>query len=341
MAQFDLPLAELEKYLPARHEPADFESFWLETLAVAWAKATPTTVETLETGLKQLVVKDLTFSGFNGDPIKAWLIHPHVAPGQKLPTIVSYVGYGGGRGRPLEHTLFPSAGYAQLIMDTRGQGSGWSVGHTADPYPTGPHASGMMTKGIESPQDYYYRRVFTDAVRLLGALRELEVIDTERVILNGGSQGGGIALAAAGLVGLLNSVTDAPGVSGADVAQILGVAADVPFLQHIRHATTMTDAFPYGEIVQYLHTHRGAEEMVFNTLNYFDGVNFTPRASVPALYSVALMDGTCPPSTVYASFNYYGGADKTIEIYPYNQHEGGQVFQTEKQLAFFSRISGA
>ncbi len=34
------------------------------------------------------------------------------------------------------------------------------------------------------------------------------------------------------------------------------------------------------------------------------------------------MDVTCPPSTVYAAYNAYGG-DKRILEYAYNDHEGG------------------
>ncbi len=37
------------------------------------------------------------------------------------------------------------------------------------------------------------------------------------------------------------------------------------------------------------------------------------------------MDETCPPSTVYAAFNRYGGP-KEIQEYPFNDHEGGEGF---------------
>ena len=43
----------------------------------------------------------------------------------------------------------------------------------------------------------------------------------------------------------------------------------------------------------------------------FDGVDFAKRASVPALFSVALMDQVCPPSTVYAA--YHGRAQAQAE----------------------------
>jgi cephalosporin-C deacetylase len=44
--------------------------------------------------------------------------------------------------------------------------------------------------------------------------------------------------------------------------------------------------------------HRAAEATAFATLSYFDGVNFAKRATAPAMFSVALMDQVCPPSTV-------------------------------------------
>jgi cephalosporin-C deacetylase len=38
-----------------------------------------------------------------------------------------------------------------------------------------------MTRGIETPQTYYYRRVFTDAVRLVDAVRTLPFVDPDRI----------------------------------------------------------------------------------------------------------------------------------------------------------------
>jgi hypothetical protein len=36
-----------------------------------------------------------------------------------------------------------------------------------------------MTRGIESPGTYYYRRLFTDAVRLVDAARTLDFVDSD------------------------------------------------------------------------------------------------------------------------------------------------------------------
>ncbi|WP_255412016.1 acetylxylan esterase [Cryobacterium sp. Y82] len=59
---------------------------------------------------------------------------------------------------------------------------------------------GFLTRGIDSRETYYYRRLFTDAVRAVAAARTLAVVDQARVGIMGTSQGGGIALAVAGLV---------------------------------------------------------------------------------------------------------------------------------------------
>jgi cephalosporin-C deacetylase len=73
---------------------------------------------------------------------------------------------------------------------------------------------------------------------------------------------------------------------------------------------------------------------VHRTLSYFDGATMATRATAPALFSVALMDPICPPSTVFAAFNRYQGADKHIEVYTHNEHEGGQAYQWAAQVRF-------
>jgi len=82
--------------------------------------------------------------------------------------------------------------------------------------------------------------------------------------------------------------------------------------------------------------HRGAEDRVFDTLSYFDGVNFAKRADAASLFSVGLHDMTCPPSTVYAAFNHYAGADKEMVVYAHNDHEGGQFYQWIAQAQFLA-----
>ena len=328
MARFDMPQAELEAYRPDVREPADFDDFWAGTLAQARAHTPLIDRAPGPIQLATVEIEDVTYAGFDGHPIKAWFARPKGAEGP-LPCVVEAVGYGGGRGLAIERTLWAAAGYAYLYMDTRGQGAGWgNGGDTPDPVGSTPATPGFMTRGITHQDDYYYRRVFTDAVRAVDTARSLPEVDSERVIFAGGSQGGGIALAVAGLV--------------PDLAAAL---VDVPFLTHYERALEMTDQFPYGEIIKYLSIFRSERERTMDTLSYFDGVNHAKRATAPVLMSVALMDQVCPPSTVYAAYNLYGSlarpdVSKELAVYEFNGHEGGQAHQITRQLQYVQNLVG-
>jgi cephalosporin-C deacetylase len=323
MAFFDMPLDQLESYHPPRQEPNDFDAFWSETLQESRSHKLDVVFEEVDYGLSLFETNDVTFSGFGGQRVKGWMIVPrHRESEEPLPCVVQYIGYGGGRGFPLHWLDYPAAGYAHFVMDTRGQGSGWLHGDTPDHAESeDPHFPGFMTRGIHSQYSYYYRRVFTDAVRAIEAARNYPGIDAKRIAVAGGSQGGGISLAAAALE---------------DVQLLM---TDVPFLCHYRRATQIIDTMPYAEITKYLKTHRDEVENVFYTLSYFDGVNFAARAQARALFSVGLMDQTCPPSTVYAAYNHYAG-EKEIQVYEYNEHEGGGLYHAIERIQFLKTHFG-
>lgn len=315
MAFFDLSESDLENYKPKAREPEDFDDFWKNTLASSRALTADTKLSHVDLAVTEFDVSDMRFSGFNGEEIAAWLVRPKNPKG----VVIEYNGYGGGRGFPHERLWWPASGYSYIFMDTRGQGSAWgSGGVTPDDYGSSPAANGFMTKGIESRESYYYRRVFTDATLLVDAAKKLD-LGSDRIILCGGSQGGGITLAVAGL---------SEGIHAA--------LPDVPFLCHYERALSLTDAFPYKEIANYLSVHREKVNNTLETLSYFDGVNFSKRAKAPALFSTALMDQICPPSTVFAAKNHYAGKSE-IEVYPFNGHEGGQGHHFIKQLDWLLR----
>ncbi len=328
---FDMPLAELRDYKPDREEPADFDTFWDATLGDARSHPLEPVFEAVDTGLVTTDVFDVTFAGFGGQPIKGWLLLPHdvgsspLARAGRLPCVVEYVGYGGGRGRPIDGLLPPSAGFAHLVMDIRGQGSTWRSGDTPDVDAGGETGQfpGYMTRGILDPETYYYRRLMTDPVRAVEAARAHPAVDPTRIAVNGASQGGGLTLAVAGLV-----------------PDLMIATPDVPFLCHWRRATEITDSDPYQELVRFVKIHRADADRVFRTLTYFDGVNFAARAKAPALFSVALMDQVCPPSTVFAAYNHYAGP-KSIEIYPFNGHEGGESLHAEVKLRRWAAAAGS
>jgi cephalosporin-C deacetylase len=329
VALFDLSPSELATHAPDVREPDDFDAFWTATLTRARAHDPLIAVEPVDTGLRLVDTLDVTFAGFDGHPIRAWHTRPAGDAGRALPTVVEYLGYGRGRGLPQERLVWPCAGYAHLLMDTRGQGGQYgSGGDTADPVGSGPAAPGFLTRGITDPHTAYLRRLLTDAARAVDAVIALG--DTGPIAVVGNSQGGGLAIAAAGLHD--------------GVAALL---ASAPLLCHVERNLAITDAQPYGEIVQYLSVRREAADRVLDSLSYFDGVHFARRTTAPAFFGTGLRDTICPPSGVFAAFNGLGsrttaGAtrDKEIAVYPFNHHEAGDALHVSRQLAWLGERFG-
>jgi cephalosporin-C deacetylase len=316
----DLPLAELRRYQPEVAEPNDFDGFWASQMAAARGSRAAATFTEIDSPLQHATVYDVTFPGYGGDPIKGWLLAPHLAA-PRTAVIVEYVGYGGGRGAPVDWLRWSCVGYTSLVMDTRGQGGAWRSADTADRGDSGaPSAPGFLTRGILQPGTHYYTRLFVDAARAVDAVRYWPPTAGWPVVTAGASQGGGLAIAAAHLSG--------------------GVAAalpDVPFLAHFERALEVTDNRPYCELAEYCKVHPDKVEQVFATLAYLDVVSHAKRATAPALFCVGLADTITPPSTVFAAFNHYAGS-KDIAVYPYNGHEGGGTPHFLRQLAFLGQI---
>ncbi|MEV6930838.1 acetylxylan esterase [Dactylosporangium sp. NPDC051485] len=302
--QVDLPLDRLVQYEYPHPEPADFDAFWSRTLQEHRAHPLDPRFEPVDALVRTIDVYDVTFAGYAGDDVKGWLLLPHERTGP-LPLVVEYLGYGSGRGHPVESLAYASAGFAHAIMDSRGQGSSVRAGHTADPHGAGPSAPGFMTRDILDPERYYYRRLFTDAYRFVDAVATHEAVARDRIAVTGRSQGGAMALVAAGLRD--------------DVRLAM---PHVPFLSAFRRAVQVTDHSPHGEIIKWLAAHRGHAERAFATLAYFDAVSFARRATCPGRFCVALHDVVSPPSTVFAAYNAFAGP-KEMTVWQFNGHEAG------------------
>jgi cephalosporin-C deacetylase len=297
---YDLSLEELRKYKPKLTKQPDFDEFWADTKSELAKVEINYKLEPYSYPVKGVKVYQVIFSGFANANIEAFFAVPSASG--KYPGLVLYHGYNWAFDGCIHDTVnLALHGYAVLQMLVRGQ-QGNSVDNIV---PSHGNCTGWMCKGILSPEEYYYRAVYMDCVRALEVLSSLEQVDADRIGVTGGSQGGGLSLAAAAL-------SDIPKVA----------AAEYPYLSNFDRAIDITPQMPYNELNEFFRRYSdpSIEEKARKTLTYFDIMNHAPNIKCHVLVASGLVDEITPPSTVFAAYNQMT-CSKEIAVYRYFGHE--------------------
>jgi cephalosporin-C deacetylase len=310
-----MALGELEAYSPRTEAPADLEAFWQQTLAEIADISPDPEFDECGPPLRGVQCARISFRGLGGVRVRGWYLRPR--GGGPFPGAVCYHGYGGRGARPLELYPLAAQGISVLSIDSRGQ-SGEVADPPGDAYG---HATGLLTKGIRSPQTYYYRGVYADAVQALEVLAALAEVDATRLAVTGPSQGGGLALAVAAL-------SPRPAF----------VWADVPFLCHFERGVEIALKGPYPEIADFLRRSPALESTVWQTLAYFDNLVLAPWVKAPTVVTAGLWDDICPPSTVFATFARLGADDKQLRHFPCMWHELGYDIDEARLTTIVERL---
>ncbi|MDR3188795.1 MAG: acetylxylan esterase [Prevotellaceae bacterium] len=294
---------EPEKIVSPRDAKPDLEAFWAATRAEL-DKVAPgyklTLIPERSTGAKNIYHVEM--SSFGNVRIEGYYAEPK-AKGV-YPAIAVYMGYG-------SEPYFPhtdgNPGYAEFILSVRGQGIQKAKSAYGD----------WIVWGLESKETYYYRGAFMDLVRAVDFLASRPKVDKEKIVAEGGSQGGAFTLAACALD-----------------SRIRAGAPTIPFLSDYRDYFEIV-GWPRSSFEAYLNEHPNRTwDEVYDVLSYFDIKNLSGWIRCPIVMAAGLQDEVCPPHTNFAGYNLIS-SEKQYRIY-HDQGHGTPAEWQDVRTKFFN-----
>ena len=305
---FGLNTIKLTKQL---NKPADFDAFWKKTLD-SLKTFKPVYKLTLERALSinNKSVYLVEMNSWGNSIIRGWLSIPNERP-KKIAVKYRLPGYV----VKMEPSL-DDEDFAVFNLNVRGNGNSKDAIDTHGEY---------NLYNIESRDDYVYRAVYMDCVRGLDFLcaHSNMGLDTSKIMVDGASQGGALAIALASLDKRVKIVT-----------------CEVPLYADFRDALKITkldpkSQTPVGMIAKYQRTHpEFTDEKLFNVWDYYDPLNFAPKVKCPVLMGVGLLDQFCPPRCSFIMFNQMKNKNNIPFASPDKTHEVDGVYYVFQFLWF-------
>ncbi len=294
-----------EKYTPGTQRPADFDQYWQQEKRKLRAlplevKATP--VDGIETGY---LCQDMELNCTGPKPARGYFAKPKTAQPKSLPIVLNVhaAGVSGSwcRSEPRNAMHYARMGKGALCFDLNAHGM---LNGQPDSYYTDLENGELkyyQTSGLENRDTVYFRGMYLRLIRTLDFLTSQPEWDGKRLLVIGESQGGGQALAAAGLDHRV------------DVA-----IATVPAM--CDWGGTLVGR--KGGWPQPFATQNDRNKMLA-ALPYFDTAHLLKGSQATLIVEIGLIDTTCSPESVYAAINQSSGK-KIIYPVPYRGHHVSQ-----------------
>ncbi len=284
---------------------ADFKEFWDNNLKEL-AKITPhyklTPVpEASKIDYDMYLVE---MKSFGNETIKGYYAKPKREG--KHPVIVEYMGYGS---QPYYPNQWWDA-FAYFVLSIRGQ----ALNQPTNKYGT------WITYGLDNKDNYYYRGAFLDVVRALDFVSSRPEIDSERIAVRGGSQGGALSFVAAALD-----------------KRVKAAAPNIPFLSDYPDYFKITH-WPKSDFDNYMQNHQEAKwDDIYNILTYFDIKNFAQWIECPLIMGIGVQDDVCPPHINFAAYNQVK-SQKSWMAFPEFGHSVGKEFNDAAMELFREKL---
>jgi cephalosporin-C deacetylase-like acetyl esterase len=171
----------------------------------------------------------------------------------------------------------------------------------------------FILRGIGDPKTYFYRGAYMDCLRGLDFLASRPEVDSKRLGVTGGSQGGMLSLATAALD-----------------QRVMLSAPDIPFVMDSYRGFAITP-WP-GSVIRDWIDHdpqNNTWEHASELGRFFDPKNLAPWIQCPVFMGIGLQDPVCPAPTNFAAYNQIT-TEKQYRVYPFAGHGVPQRHNIEK-----------
>lgn len=292
----------VDEIRPFTREPADFMDFWNRNIEDMRAVPLSYTKEKAEEYCTDKIDCYLLKIRLNkqNQSVYAYLFYPKNAQKGSCPVVLCPPGAGIKTIKePLRHKYYAENGFIRMEMEIHGLDPRLPK-ETFDDITKAFNGreNGYLYNGLQDPDRYYMKRVYLSLIRCLDLLTALPEWDGRNLIVQGGSQGGALAIVAAGLDRRVTQcIVNHPALS--DMAA---------------YSAGRTGGYPHFNKVDGMFTDRN-----MRTMAYYDVVNFARHVTADVYMTWGYNDNTCPPTTSYAVWNTFT-CPKEALITPINEH---------------------
>lgn len=294
----------VDKIKPYTQEPQDFRSFWqknveeLKQVPMSYTKELykDYCTDKIDCYLVKLQIDKM------GHSMYGFLFYPKNAQPGKHPVVLCPPGAGIKTIKdPMRNKYYAENGFVRFEVEIHGLDpriSSETFGEISRAF--NDRNGGYLANGLENKDIYYMKHVYVGLVRCIDFLTSLPEWDGKNVAVQGGSQGGALAIIAAGLDSRVTQcVANHPALS--DMAGYAAKGGTGGYPHFCRQPQILSN------------------KDCLNTLAYFDVVNFARYVKAPTYLTWGYNDITCPPTTSYAVWNTLKCTKESL-LTPINEH---------------------
>ena len=294
----------VDKIKPYTQEPQDFRSFWqknveeLKQVPMSYTKELykDYCTDKIDCYLVKLQIDKM------GHSMYGFLFYPKNAQPGKHPVVLCPPGAGIKTIKdPMRNKYYAENGFVRFEVEIHGLDpriSSETFGEISRAF--NDRNGGYLANGLENKDIYYMKHVYVGLVRCIDFLTSLPEWDGKNVAVQGGSQGGDLAIIAAGLDSRVTQcVANHPALS--DMAGYAAKGGTGGYPHFCRQPQILSN------------------KDCLNTLAYFDVVNFARYVKAPTYLTWGYNDVTCPPTTSYAVWNTLKCTKESL-LTPINEH---------------------